>query len=610
MNNKLSNYLCEFECDDEIRNAVKYRLNIDPYEIATESIASTQNNMLDLINSVVSRTLEVWRKDYRENSGEYYANVIYTALKPELYYSNDYLSSNSSNDDCTKLLEQYFQKVLPWGNEYFITLKNYIMDRLKNRKQSASQYINSAYNILCHVLDGYNEESIEDKNAFYNYLKNYNKGQNFVACAIKETDGFGSDRKLSEQSIEFAKQKECELYTDMVARNILQIYLCRIYSAPIRFSKSSVSNLYNKTKVKNALYAGYNKSCIRELLYGKCTNGERFTHQALCFPEYSAMKTTLFTRYNKKKIMDEFYNIVREEVFVDDNNEVSLSDELKQRLSAEYCDKLCVVVKGLYSLDYEASNDEIEKAIDLYYKDITDIVIKNHSGWDKDFCFTNFNSLCFRLHSARTDILIEFENKLHSDKLHSDRDISLLLQESEYMIERLYGINSIRSELAKSSERVDSDKILDVMRLQNIHLRNIYLNMKIEKDRLREFVSYEADFLYPLIMYMVQCALEVYMDSKKTCDIIQDEKKQIEIQQNEVVYSLYNLLKDKYYMDYKIREYKNVKISGSENAIDRVYKSLWKRYEVSDFENTFNKNIRNTTDNSAAKETVRIWLQR
>ena len=57
---------------------------------------------------------------------------------------------------------------------------------------------------------------------------------------------------ISDFSIYFEKEKD--LYTEMAAKNILQLYLCDVYDDKVKFTKSYVGSLYNVDAVRNDLY--------------------------------------------------------------------------------------------------------------------------------------------------------------------------------------------------------------------------------------------------------------------------------------------------------------------------------------------------------------------
>ena len=370
-----------------------------------------------------------------------------------------------------------------------------------------------------------------------------------------------------------------------------------------------IGSLYNVDAVKNDLYKKYKNSRLRSILYGGEEGKSRQTYNATCFLEYMVMRTTLFSRFDREMIIIAFANLYESDFMTQDdidfyndiNNQFMAVDENLDE-KEEYKQMSCIV----------------EKNIDK----ICSLIERNYKGEITDLYKVNFNKLCDRLNKSRNEIIEAFpyiineaeklsikvrkkkSNNLeicNNKKFNSDEfteDLNMLLYCADYMIERLYAVNQIHNLVAtkKSINEGDSDRIIRLIKNQNLYMRDIFFNMRTSDANFYDYATYEAEFFYPLFMHVVQYTLNRYIERFEGVEKVDAKKK--------ITRKLFATMKSRYNIKICKKDIKELDLKHSKEEIDKIYKRIWNYYDKHLFITNFEKYVTSAFEKDMASKVV------
>lgn len=754
MNNILEQFLCKIDTEDnEIINILKYRYNFDILDDVLNNEESI--DILKMLEDLFERVSELIGERYYEDEDEYLRNILFVALNPKRFFSTEELLETKEPSEKIKMVNKYIEMVYPVRNDQYMKIGDFIISKLNNQwiTKDVRTLLNNAYKMLFNILDCYNIENINDKKEFFvkNRIKLESTG--YLSYLVREMreieENVHQTGTLDREIQKIAREKEKELYVQCIARNVMQLLQCDVYNKKLKFTRSYIGELYNEKNLKDALYKGYSQSCIRKILFGENVEGKRVTTPALCFTEYVAMYTTLFTRSERKRIIQGFYQLIYDIVLFDEKAEIKLNQtservdlsdefkvledivgkimeldgseestiELQEKISNSYdaINKICencfnveesesekhtlftpkkymvlnkafsklingyndkkIVIRKLYQIIYEnmliiyedkqtnkrlkekefnvlesvmskiieigddyislydiieeyyeqlyrivfsyfkerndevcdvqfkllkicflsinqldkeeVCYDEIRKIMNIYkvieqyisisktsdvkideeskddlsetlrkviinvaeemvinnqksekkinavinenYDEIKKGVEKHFEGRELELQRANFNLLSTRISEAYNQLIHYFSNKDNFKKNHlQEWEYEIFLYESKYMIERIYGVNTISSIIKKGFDDMKSSKVADSMKLQNYYLREVFLRMKVSEEDFYGYVNYESEFFYPLLMCISQYVIYRYMERKADNGNITPEIKKVQ----------------------------------------------------------------------------------
>lgn len=625
MNDLTLSLLCGSDMNNQARNEIlKYIYRVDVEKIINDvlrnyllsekideqkQLTSNDVDFFKLISLVYDKVRELWKNDYGNDEFEYYSNLLKTALDYKRYFSDEKLVKINGKD-MDAVLEKYLDCVLLEHPERY-TIKKFLCEhKLKNEETNQWNYYNAeklvenANVLLYHILSDFNREGSDIKleyNRYKNTEYNCDEDQAYIDYKLNvflKNDNFN----ISDVSIHLEKEKE--LYTEMAVRNILQLYLCDVYNDKVKFTKSYVGSLYNVDKVRNDLYKKYKNSRLRRILYGGEGEKSRQTYNATCFLEYMVMRTTLFSRFDREMVFIALSNLYNSDfktqddidIYNDINNQFTAVDESLDE-KEEYKQMSCIVEKN------------IEK--------ISSLIERNYKGEINELYKVNFNKLCERLNESRNEIIGAFpdiintaENEaekllknerkkksnnfeINNKKFNPDEfkeDLNILLYSADYMVERLYSVNQIHNLVAtrKSISESDSERIIKLIKTQNLYMRDIFFNMRTSDRNFYEYATYESEFFYPLFIYVVQCTLQKYIE--KT-----GNNKEVDVKK-EITRKLYATMKSRYNIKIRKKGIKELDLKYSKNELDKIYKRIWNYYKNELFITKFESNITRVID--------------
>ncbi len=644
MNDLTLSLLCGSDMNNQARNEIlKYIYCVDVEKITNDVLGNyyfseeidgqrqlTSNgvDIFKLIGLVYDEVRELWKNDYGSDEFEYYSNLLKTSLNYKRYFSDVELVKITGKE-MDAVLEKYLDCVLLEHPERDMIIKFLTECKLKSKdtdkwiSHNAKELVENAKDVLYHVLSDFNSKSIDDKfeyNRFKNPEYKCDEDQAYIDYKYKcEND---IDYKInvflkndifhiSDFSIYLEKEKE--LYTEMAARNILQLYLCDVYNDKVKFTKSYVGSLYNVDKVRNDLYKNYKNSRLRSILYGNDEEKSRQTYNATCFLEYMAMRTTLFSRFDREMIIIAFANLYESDFMTQDdidfyndiNNQfMAVDEDLDEK--EEYKQMSCIASKN--------------------FKKLSGLLERNYKGDKTELYKVNFNKLCDRLNKSRNEIIEAFpyiintaeneakklwknERKMKSNNSEMNNkkkfnpnefkeDLNMLLYCADYMIERLYAVNQIHNLVAtkKSINEGDSERIIRLIKNQNLYMRDIFFNMRTSDANFYDYATYEAEFFYPLFMHVVQYTLNRYIERFEGVEEV-DAKR-------EISRKLFATMKSRYNIKICEKDIKELDLKHSKEEIDKIYKRIWNYYDKQLFITNFEKYVTSAFEKDMASKVV------
>lgn len=640
MNDLTLSLLCGSDMNNQARNEIlKYIYCVDVEKIINDVLGNyflsekideqkqlTLNDVdfFKLIGLVYDEVRELWKNNYGSDEFEYYSNLLKTSLNYKRYFSDEELLKITGKE-MDAVLEKYLDCVLLEHPERDMIIKFLTEYKLKAKdtnkwiSYNAKELVENAKDVLYHIFSDFNGKSMDDK-IEYNRYKNpeYNCDEDQAYIDYKYKCENDIDYKInvflkndiyyiSDFSIYLEKEKD--LYTEMAARNILQLYLCDVYDDKVKFTKSYVGSLYNVDAVRNDLYKKYNNSRLRSILYGGEEGKSRQTYNATCFLEYMVMRTTLFSRFDREMIIIAFTNLYESDFMTQDdidfyndiNNQFMAVDENLDE-KEEYKQMSCIVEKN--------------------FEKVCSLIERNYKGEITDLYKVNFNKLCDRLNKSRNEIIEAFpyiineaeklsikarkkkSNNLeicNNKKFNPDEfteDLNMLLYCADYMIERLYAVNQIHNLVAtrKSINEGDSERIIRLIKNQNIYMRDIFFNMRTSDANFLDYATYEAEFFYPLFMHVVQYTLNRYIERFEGVEEV-DAKRGISRK-------LFATMKSRYNIKICKKDIKELDLKHSKEEIDKIYKRIWNYYDKHLFITNFEKYVTRAFGKDMASKVV------
>lgn len=630
MNDLTLSLLCGSDMNNQARNKIlKYIYCVDVEKIINDvlgnyflsekideqkQLTSNDVDFFKLIGLVYDEVRELWKNNYGSDEFEYYSNLLKTSLNYKRYFSDEELVKITGKE-MDAVLEKYLDCVLLEHPERDIIKKflceHWLKDVENNRWKyyNAEKLLENAKDVLYHILSYFRSEGSDNKlehERYKNLEHNYDKDNRYTGYRPKV---FLVGHTVNISDLEIYLEKEKDLYTEMAARNILQLYLCDVYDDKVKFTKSYVGSLYNVDAVRNDLYKKYKNSRLRSILYGGEEGKSRQTYNATCFLEYMVMRTTLFSRFDREMIFIAFRNLYESDFMTQDdidfyndiNNQFMAVDENLDE-KEEYKQMSCIV----------------EKNIDK----ICSLIERNYKGEITDLYKVNFNKLCDRLNKSRNEIIEAFpyiineaeklsikarkkkSNNLeicNNKKFNSDEfteDLNMLLYCADYMIERLYAVNQIHNLVAtkKSINEDDSERIIRLIKNQNLYMRDIFFNMRTSDANFYDCATYEAEFFYPLFMHVVQYTLNRYIERFEGVEKVDAKKK--------ITRKLFATMKSRYNIKICKKDIKELDLKHSKEEIDKIYKRIWNYYDKHLFITNFEKYVTSAFEKDMASKVV------